>query len=70
MRAVRGGNMNQIQHMKQKIQQIDEVDAKSLLLLMYAKLDTAFYSGDEEFIKQTVEEIFNIYHQLPNKKLN
>lgn len=62
--------MNQIQNIKQKIQQIDEADAKSLLLLMYAKLDTAFYSGDEEFIMQTAEEIFNIYHQLPNKNLN
>lgn len=62
--------MNQLQQIKQKIQQIDEVEAKSLLLLMYAKLDTAFYDGDEKQIMQTAEEILHIYHQLPNKLFN
>lgn len=49
---------------------MDEMEAKSILLLIYAKLDNAIDQGDEDMIKETAEEIFNMYHNLPSRILN
>jgi hypothetical protein len=49
---------------------MDEVEAKSILLLIYAKLDSAIDQGDEDIIKETAEEIFDMYHKLPDRMLN
>ncbi|MED3662051.1 hypothetical protein NST62_08145 [Ureibacillus sp. FSL K6-8385] len=62
--------MNRIQSVKQKIQYMNEVEAKSILLLIYAKLDNAIDQGDEELLKETAEEIFDLYHKLPHRILN
>lgn len=62
--------MNRIQYVKQKIQYMDESEAKSILLLIYAKLDNAIHQGDEELIKETATEIFDMYVNLPSKLLN
>jgi len=62
--------LNRIQFVKQKIQYMDEVEAKSILLLIYAKLDSAIDQGDEDIIKETAEEIFDMYHKLPDRMLN
>ncbi len=62
--------MNRIHIVKQKIQYLDEAEAKSILLLIYAKLDSAIHYGDEELIKETATEIFDMYENLPHKMLN
>lgn len=62
--------LNRIQSVKQKIQYMNEVEAKSILLLIYAKLDNAIDQGDEELLKETAEEIFDLYHKLPHRILN
>lgn len=62
--------LNRIQFVKQKIQYMDEMEAKSILLLIYAKLDNAIDQDDEDMIKETAEEIFNMYHNLPSRILN
>lgn len=62
--------MLHIHEVKQNLQQLDEQDAKSLLLMIYAKLDSALVEDNCYVMVQTVEEILSIYHKLPYKLLN
>ncbi|MFP3916762.1 hypothetical protein U5N28_03035 [Lysinibacillus telephonicus] len=44
--------MLEIDKVKERIQQLEELEAKSLLLIMYARLDTAINgTGSDEVIK-------------------
>lgn len=59
----------EIEKVKDKIAQLDESEAKSLLLIIYARLDTALNgTGGANFIKETVVDLFDIYKRLPDKK--
>lgn len=59
----------EIEKVKEKIAQLDESEAKSLLLMIYARLDTAINGiGGADFIKETVVDLFDIYKRLPDKK--
>lgn len=63
--------MLEIEKVKEKIAQLDESEAKSLLLIIYARLDTALNgTGGDDFIKETVVDLFDIYKRLPNQKKN
>jgi len=59
----------EIEKVKEKIAQLDESEAKSLLLMIYARLDTAINGiGGAELIKETVVDLFDIYKRLPDRK--
>jgi ArsR family metal-binding transcriptional regulator len=59
----------EIEKVKEKIAQLDESEAKSLLFMIYARLDTAINGiGGAELIKETVVDLFDIYKRLPDKK--
>ncbi|QPA31464.1 hypothetical protein [Thermaerobacillus caldiproteolyticus] len=61
--------MLELEKIKEKITQLDESEAKSLLMIIYAKLDTAINgTGGDEFIKKTIIDLFDIYKKLPDKK--
>jgi ArsR family metal-binding transcriptional regulator len=58
----------EIEKVKEKITQLDESEAKSLLMIIYARLDTAINgTGGDEFIKKTLIDLFDIYKRLPDK---
>ena len=62
--------MLEIEKIKEKIVQLDESEAKSLLMIIYARLDIAINgTGGDEFIKETVIDLFDIYKKLPDKRL-
>lgn len=59
----------EIEEVRGKIKQLDESSAKSLLMIIYARLDTALNgTGGDEFLKQTVKELYDIYSRIPEKK--
>jgi hypothetical protein len=59
----------EIEEVRGKIKQLDESYAKSLLLIIYARLDTAINgTGGDEVIKQTVKDLFDMYSKLPDSK--
>lgn len=59
--------MLDIEKVREKIKQLDESHAKSLLMLIYAKLDTALNgTGGDEFIYQTAKDLFDMYRELPD----
>jgi hypothetical protein len=57
-----------IEKVKKKIQLLDESEAKSLLLIMYARLDTTINGNVGDDFKQTIQYLFDIYSRLPNKR--
>lgn len=61
--------MLKIEEVRRKIKQLDESSAKTLLMIIYARLDTAINgtSGDE-FIKQTAKDLFDMYSEIPDSK--
>ncbi|MGF6949064.1 hypothetical protein QF028_001569 [Neobacillus sp. B4I6] len=59
----------EIEELREKIKQLDESYAKSLLLIIYTRLDTAINgTGGDEVIKQTVKDLFDMYSKLPDSK--
>ncbi|MGF6949052.1 hypothetical protein QF028_001557 [Neobacillus sp. B4I6] len=59
----------EIYEVREKIKQLDESSAKSLLMIIYARLDTALNgTGGDEVIKQTVKDLFDMYSKLPDSK--
>lgn len=58
-----------IEEMKEKISQLNESEAKSLLLMIYARLDTAMnWTGGNDVIEQTVKDLYATYCELPGKE--
>jgi ArsR family metal-binding transcriptional regulator len=58
----------EIEKVKEKITQLEESEAKSLLMIIYTRLDTAINgTGGDEFIKKTLIDLFDIYKRLPDK---
>ena len=61
--------MLEIEKVKERLIQLDESEAKSLLLIIYARLDTAINgTGGDEVIKETVIDLFDIYKRIPGKQ--
>ncbi|SMQ80884.1 hypothetical protein SAMN05444673_4021 [Bacillus sp. OV166] len=59
----------EIEEVRGKIKQLDESFAKSLLMIIYARLDTPIDgTGGDEVIKQTVKDLFDMYSKLPDSK--
>lgn len=56
----------EFEEVRDRIKHLDEATAKSLLMTFYSRLDTEINGrGGDEYIKQTVKELFNIYSELP-----
>jgi ArsR family metal-binding transcriptional regulator len=57
----------EVEKVKEKIAQLDESEAKSLLMIIYGRLDIAINgTGGDEFIKKTIIDLFDIYKKLPD----
>lgn len=51
----------EVEKVKEKIAQLDESEAKSLLMIIYGRLDIAINgTGGDEFIKKTIIDLFDI----------
>ena len=60
--------MLQIEKIREKVINLDEADAKSLLMIIYARLDTAINgNGGYKVVEETLKELFDIYQKLPVK---
>ena len=60
--------MSEIEKVKEKIQLLDDSEAKSLLLIIYARLDSAINgNGRDSFNQKTLIDIFEMYSELPHK---
>lgn len=60
--------MSEIEKVKEKIQLLDDSEAKSLLLIIYARLDSAINgNGRDSFNQKTLNDIFEMYSELPHK---
>lgn len=60
--------MLEIEKVKEKIQLLDASEAKSLLLIIYARLDSAINgNGGDSFNQKTLNDIFEMYSKLPSK---
>ena len=60
--------MLEIEKVKEKIQLLDASEAKSLLLIIYARLDSAINRNDgDSFNQKTLNDICDMYSKLPNK---
>ena len=59
--------MLEIEKVKEKIQLLDASEAKSLLLIIYARLDSAINgNAGDSFNQKTLNDIFEMYSKLPN----
>ena len=60
--------MLQIEKIREKVINLDEADAKSLLMIIYARLDTAINgNGGYKVVEETLKDLFDIYQKLPVK---
>ncbi|MFC4102505.1 hypothetical protein [Paenibacillus xanthanilyticus] len=60
----------EIEKVKEKLRHLDESEAKSLLLLMYARLDTAINgSGGDEVIKEAAIDVLDTLRRLPSRRV-
>ena len=60
--------MLEIEIVKEKIQLLDASEAKSLLFIIYARLDSAINgNGGDSCTQETLKDIFEMYSELPNK---
>ena len=58
-----------MEEVKRKIKQLDESSTKTLLMIIYARLNTAINgTGGNEFIKQTAKDLFYMYSEIPDSK--
>lgn len=61
--------MLELEKVKKRIAQLDELEAKSLLVIIYARLDmTINRIGEDEFARQSITELHKIFHEIPDKK--
>lgn len=61
--------MLEIEEVRERIKHLNESDVKILLMIIYARLDTAINgTGGDEVIKQTVKDLFDMYSKLPDNK--
>ncbi|WP_068505374.1 hypothetical protein [Paenibacillus kribbensis] len=62
--------MLEIEKVKERLSQLDEPEARSLLLIIYARLDTTINgTGGDEVFKETAMDLFDIFKRLPSKQL-
>lgn len=61
--------MLEIEKVKEKIRLLEEADAKSLLLIIYARLDAEINGNGREDFQQVVKDLFDIYSRLPEKRI-
>ena len=60
--------MLEIEKIREKLINLDEADAKSLLMIIYARLDTAINgNGGYKVVEETLKDLFDIYQKLPVK---
>ncbi len=60
--------MLEIEKVREAIKQLEESEAKSLLFLIFARLDTAIKgTGGEEEIKQTVHDLYRMLLEMTKK---
>ncbi len=59
----------EIEKVKEKIRLLEEADAKSLLLIIYARLDAEINGNGREDFQQVVKDLFDIYSRLPEKRI-
>ncbi|CAI6081613.1 hypothetical protein PAECIP112173_03266 [Paenibacillus sp. JJ-100] len=58
--------MLEIEKVKARLSQLNESEAKSLLLIIYGRLDIAINgTGGDETFKETVEDIFDMFNKIP-----
>ncbi|UFJ41369.1 hypothetical protein LOK74_02190 [Brevibacillus humidisoli] len=61
--------MLQIEQVRKKIENLGETDAKSLLMIIYARLDTAINgTGGIQVVEKTMHDLFEMYKRLPDKQ--
>lgn len=61
--------MLEIEKIREKLINLDEADAKSLLMIIYARLDTAINgNGGYNVAEETLKDLFDIYKKLPVKQ--
>jgi hypothetical protein len=57
----------EIEEVRERIKLLDESDAKSLLMLIYAGLDTALTgTGGDKSLKEIVNYLYDLYSRLPD----
>ena len=57
----------EIEKVRERIKLLDESDAKSLLMIIYAGLDTALTgTGGDEVLKEIVKNLYDMYSRLPD----
>jgi hypothetical protein len=57
----------EIEEVRERLKQLDESDAKSFLMLIYAGLDTALTgTGGDEALKKIVKNLYDMYSRLPD----
>lgn len=62
--------MLEIEKLKERLSHLDESEVRSLLLIVYARLDTTINgTGGDEVIKETVMDLLDIFKRIPNKQL-
>jgi len=60
----------EIEKLKERLSHLDESEVRSLLLIVYARLDTTINgTGGDEVIKETVMDLLDIFKRIPNKQL-
>ena len=61
--------MMEIERIKEKINNLDEAETKSLLMMIYIGLDTAINgNGGQKAMEEILVELFDIYNETPTKK--
>lgn len=58
-----------MEKVKENIQLLEESEAKSLLLMIYARLDMARNGNGEDDFNQTIAYLLDIYARLPDKRI-
>ncbi|MGY0694568.1 hypothetical protein ACW2QC_17600 [Virgibacillus sp. FSP13] len=54
---------------KERIEQLDETDAKAMLKIIYGFVETAVTgNGGDEMIKECVDKVSNFYKSIPDIK--
>lgn len=60
--------MLHFEKVREAIKLLDESDAKSLLFLIFARLDTAINgTGGEEGVKQTVQDLYAMFSEMTKR---
>ncbi|WNS76150.1 hypothetical protein RRV45_03810 [Bacillus sp. DTU_2020_1000418_1_SI_GHA_SEK_038] len=59
--------MLEMEKVRERIKLLDESDAKSLLMIIYAGLDTALTgTGGDEALKEIIKNLHDMYSRIPD----